>query len=142
MTIDAPLPAGTSAAAFKEVLSGIAYDDIPPLRARLLDFLAREGVSKTYSGMLALSVTEVLTNLAKHPPSKAKHIEIRLRLQGKTTLVDIADDSTAFADFDAKCKTALSRLDAATSLAESGYGLGFILKQHHQASYTPPRQKP
>ncbi|MDF3024440.1 MAG: hypothetical protein K0R10_1801, partial [Alphaproteobacteria bacterium] len=49
---------------------------------------------------------------------------------------------TAFADFDAKCKTALSRLDAATSLAESGYGLGFILKQHHQASYTPRDKSP
>ena len=142
MTIDAPLPAGITAAAFKEALAGVAYDDIPPLRARLLDFLGGEGVDNTYAGMIALSVTEVLTNLAKHPPRKASHIEIRLRLQGKTTLVDIADDSTPFADFDAKCKTALSRLDAASSLAESGYGLGFILKQHPQASYTPCDKSP
>lgn len=142
MTIDAPLPAGVAAAAFKEVLPGVAYDDIPPLRAKLLDFLRHEGVETAYAGMVALSVTEVLTNLSRHPPEKPKHIEIRLRLQGKTTLIDIADDSTAFADFDAKCKTALSRLDAASSLAEGGYGLGFILKQHNQASYTPKDKSP
>ena len=54
MTIDTPLPAGNPVTAFKEALAGVAYDDIPPLRARLLDFLAREGIEKTYAGMVAL----------------------------------------------------------------------------------------
>ncbi len=136
-----PAPAPASSA-FKELLTGVTYDDIPPLRARLADYLRGQGVEDAYAGMLMLSVTEVLTNLVKHPPAPAKHIEIRLRLQGKNALIDIADDSTAFADFDAKCKTAFARLDAAASLAEGGYGLGLIMKQHSQATYTPMEKSP
>ncbi len=51
--------------------------------------------------------------------------------------LDIADDSTPFATFDAICKTALARMRAAESMAENGYGIGCVLVQHTRVTYTP-----
>lgn len=54
--------------------------------------------------------------------------------------LDIADDSTPFATFDAICKTAIARMRAAESMAENGYGIGCVLVQHTQVTYTPADQ--
>lgn len=129
--------AGPEPAVFRLALAGVAYDDVPPVRAQLLEFLAGCGADRAYAGRLALTVTEILTNLVKHPPGKARRVEITLRLSSAHAAIDVADDSTPFADFDAKCKEALSRLNAAQSLAESGYGLGVIIRQHGHPAYTP-----
>lgn len=135
-------PAWENAPALKIDMAGIAYDGIPPVRRQVIDFIMRHGLGAEYAGMVALTVTEILTNLAKHPQEKATQAGLRLTLSRRTALVDIFDNSTPFAEFDAKCKTALSRLNAAGLLAESGYGLGLILKQHSQVSYTPAHLSP
>lgn len=131
-----------NAPAFKRVLDGVTYDDVHHLRAELLDFCEKSGEDPAYAKGLALAVTEILTNLAKHPPRKARRVEIRLRLARKHAFIDVADDSAPFANFDAKCESALSRLNAAQSLEESGYGLGVILKQHARCDYTPMDKSP
>lgn len=123
-------------------LPGVAYDDIPAIRADALRFLESNHISPSYARMLALTITEILTNLARHPPEKATRAGLRLRLSGKTCFIDVSDNSTPFAAFEEKCRTALARLDAGRRLAESGYGLGMILKQHTQVNYTPAPASP
>ncbi len=54
----------------------------------------------------------------------------------------MADDSTPFAEFDAKCESALGRLHATEIMEEHGYGLGVILKQHPHVTYTPADKSP
>lgn len=140
--IDTQAPRANADATFRQALNGVAYGDVRPLREKLIEFLEQHKASKEYAGRIALSVSEILTNLAKHPPLKATKIEIRVRLTPKNAYIDISDNSTPFAEFDAKCKSALSKLNAGSSGAENGYGLGIILKQHAQVGYTPMNQSP
>ena len=132
----------SEAPSFKRRLDGIAYDGVPKIRAEIVDFCDKCGEDAAYAGRLALTVSEILTNLAKHPPQRASQVEIRLRLTSGNAFIDIADDSTPFAQLDAKCESALSRLNAVQSLQETGYGLGIILKQHAHCAYTPMDKSP
>lgn len=129
--------ADNAATVFKRSLPGVTYDSIPPLRAELIEFVKQQSADSEQPGMLALTVCEILTNIAKHPPVKARRVEVKLRLTPSQVYIDVADDSTPFAEFDAKCESALSRLNAPLTMAEDGYGLGVILKQHPQVTYTP-----
>ena len=140
--IDTSAATESTEAVFKLGLTGVAYADVPSARSQLLDFLEKHNAAKEYAGRLTLTVTEIHTNLAKHPPQKATRIDIRLRLTPRNAYIDVSDNSTPFAEFDAKCKSALARLNAGASLEEGGYGLGVILKQHAQASYTPMTHSP
>lgn len=135
-------PPEQAAAVFRQTLTALTYESIQPLRAKLFEFLDIQGMDAAYASMFALTVTEVLTNLVKHPPRKAGYVDVKLRLTPRHVYLDVSDDSAAFADFDAKCKTALSHLNAAGSLAESGYGLGCILRQHTQVTYTAGSRSP
>ena len=113
------------------------YDHIPAIRQEMTDFLRARGLSPAYTGKLALSLSEVLTNLVKHPEIKPTQVDVRLEISSDGITLDIADDASPFATFDAKCKDALSRLRCSESLAESGYGLGCILSQHARIFYYP-----
>jgi anti-sigma regulatory factor (Ser/Thr protein kinase) len=126
---------------FRRRLPGIGYAGIPLLRAELLEFLEAR-LSAPRASAIALTVTEVLTNLVKHPRSKARNVEIEVRLGPGQVLIDIADDSTPFANFKAKCKNALRQADAAVSLAEAGYGLRCILRQHAMVCYLARDESP
>lgn len=113
------------------------YDHIPVLRQEMTDFLRLRGLSPAYIGKLALSLSEVLTNLVKHPDVPPTQVYIRLEISADGIMLDIADDASPFATFDAKCKDALSNLRCTQTLAESGYGLGCILSQHARIFYYP-----
>lgn len=126
-----------TAESFRCRLACATYAGIPPLRADIEKFLAHRGVTPSYTGMALLSVTEILTNLAKHPVRKADFIEVSITLGDGAVVIDVADNASPFADFDAKCNAALARADAAAGLAESGYGIGCILQQHAEVCYTP-----
>lgn len=115
----------------------LTYDHIPAMRQEMTDFLRLHGLSPAYAGRLALSLSEVLTNLVKHPSRKPTRIDIRLEIASDGTVLDIADDGSSFATFDAKCKDALAHLRCTETLAESGYGLGCILSQHTRVFYYP-----
>lgn len=127
----------TAAETFHCHLASVTYAGIPPLRNDIEKFLAHRSVAPSYAGMVLLSVTEILTNLVKHPSKKADFIEISITLGDGTIVIDVADNASPFADFDAKCNTAFSRADAAMGLAESGYGIGCMLQQHAEVCYTP-----
>lgn len=122
---------------FTHRVKGLTYDAIPQARCLMLDFLERQGTPKARAGMLLLSLSEVLTNLLRHPEQKPDIVHVILRITPQMTLLDIADDSSTFELFDAKCDAALSRMIATESFAESGYGLGCILRQHTHIFYTP-----
>lgn len=125
---------------FRCHMTFVTYAGIAPVRHDIEKFLAHRGVSPAYTGMVLLTVSEILTNLVKHPPRKAERVEISLSLKGSSISLDVADDSTPFALFDAKCNAAFSRIDASLGLAESGYGLGCIMQQHARITYTPAPQ--
>lgn len=114
-----------------------AYDHIPAIRQEMADFLRTHRLSPAYAGKLSLTLSEVLTNLVKHPAIKPTHVDIRLEISSDGITLDIADDASPFATFDAKCKDALSNLRCTETLSESGYGLGCILSQHARIFYYP-----
>ncbi|MBI1216510.1 MAG: SpoIIE family protein phosphatase [Alphaproteobacteria bacterium] len=124
-------------AVFLRELAGSAYDDIPALRRALSDFLRGQGLPAAYDSRLMLTMTEVLTNLARHPEDKPRHVRISLRIGARDVALDIADDSTPFSDFEEKRKAALQPHHAGETMRESGYGLPCILKQHSGISYVP-----
>ncbi len=127
---------------FRLPLPDVTYDGIRPLRLQLSAFLNAHGIAPACAAMLALTASEILTNLAKHPPEKSRQTEVKLRLHPKFAALDISDDSTAFAEFDARCHEARRKPAAAECLEESGYGLACILRQHAQVSYTPKTASP
>ncbi len=136
------LPPSDDLPVFRFPLPQVTYDSIRPLRQQLLAFLSAAGIEDGCASMLALTTSEILTNLAKHPPEKPRQTEVKLRLHPKFAALDIADDSTAFADFAARCDEARQKPAAAECLQETGYGLACILRQHAQVSYTPKTQSP
>lgn len=115
----------------------LTYDHIPAIRQEMADFLQTHGYTPAYTGKLALSLTEILTNLVKHPAQKPLQVDMTLEISPDGIVLDVADDASPFATFDAKCKEALSRLRCTETLAESGYGLGCILSQHARVFYYP-----
>lgn len=110
---------------------------MPALRAEMKRFLDLAGLPAAYSDKLCLSLSEIISNLVRHPPQKATRIDVVVETGTGGVRLDIADDSTPFATFDAVCKTALARMRAAESLAENGYGIGCVLVQHTRVTYTP-----
>lgn len=116
-------------------LHTIVYQDIPPLRLKLVDFLQSHGIAGAYADVLCLTMTELLTNLVKHPEKKASDIRLSARIRQGAIELEIADDGSPFATFDAKCKEALSRGTPVQTMEETGYGLGCILRSHTQVFY-------
>lgn len=131
------IPVDINDAGWQYTQPGITYDHIPHIRQEMTDFLHIHGLSPAYTGKLALSLSEILTNLIKHPSQKPGHVEISLEISSDGVVLDIADDASPFATFDAKCKDALSKLRCTETMAESGYGLGCILSQHTRVFYYP-----
>lgn len=113
------------------------YACLPTLRDDLRRFLALCALPEKTSDAFCLSLNEILSNLVKHPARLARLVRISLHIGRDIRRMDIADDSTPFASFDAICNTARSRLHATERLAESGYGLGCVLSQHTRVTYTP-----
>lgn len=124
-------------ATFTHQLQQVAYTHIPAVRTALLQFFKSHGLEKEETGKYLLTASEILTNLVKHPPKKAGFTTLSVMLQADSLILDIADDSTAFADFSEKCAAAKTRLPSCETMMETGYGLGCILKQHTHVSYTP-----
>lgn len=115
----------------------IAAADIPALREALAGFLRQRGVENAAAGQAQLVLTEILSNLIKHPPMAARRLDLRARVTRDHVLLDIADDSTPFANFDAKCEEAESGPHAIVSGREGGYGLFCILKITTRLRYMP-----
>lgn len=118
------------------------YAHLPDLRAEMARFMADTGIPAETAERYSLSLCEIISNLVKHPPRKAREVEILLSADAGRLRLDVADDSTPFASFDAFCKTAPARLQAMQSMAESGYGLGCILAQHTRVFYISAAQSP
>lgn len=117
-----------------------SYASIPAVREDVRKFLLHRGVSDERAGMLLFDISEILTNLIKHPQHKADMVQINLTLQAHNIEVDVADNSTPFATFDAKCKEALAALasmegEPLLCLRESGFGLACILRRHEKVYY-------
>lgn len=119
------------------LIQGLTYNHIPDTRTEMADFLLGHGLPQTYVDRLALSLSEILTNLIKHPLRKPHNIDVHITLTALGLVMDVADDASPFAAFDAKCKDAMSNLRSAETLSESGYGLGCILSQHSRVFYHP-----
>ncbi len=134
--------ADSSTPTFKHVLSTLAYNDMHALRKKVSEFLQLEHISKKHIDNLLLSMTEILTNLVKHPIHKADHIEIRVNISKTRIELEVLDNSTPFAAFNTKCETALSMLNAVVTKAEGGYGLGCILTLCKNPTYLPIDSSP
>lgn len=105
-----------------------SFASLAPLRKNIKTRLQAWTVDNACNDLLQLSVCEVITNLIKHPDVKADVVHITLGMGTAHITIDIADNGTPFALFDAECNTARSCAPASDSLAEGGYGLSFILQ--------------
>ncbi len=105
------------------------------VRKDILDFADRNTLPATMANALVLTATEIISNIIQHPARPASFIAITISENAGVVTLDIADDSTPFADFNAKCKESLGRV-ADCSLHESGNGLGLIQRTMASASYT------
>lgn len=122
---------------FSYFFDAMTYARITSARRELIQFLEDIHVSKRYVGMFALSMSEILTNLVKHPDVKPQNVYLSLELKEGALYMDIADDGSVFADFDAKCKIAIHTQVKEECMQEGGYGLGCILRQHADVRYIP-----
>lgn len=120
---------------FRQEMSDLSYAGIPSLRAQLSGFLEERHITADVSGRLLLSLSEILTNILRHSAQKPSVIRVTLELSLEETRLDVADDASPFATFDAKCNEAQKPMQAAENLCEGGYGLGCILQQHDRVSY-------
>ena len=132
----------SSAPTFKLIRSTLVYDDMHVIRKEVSDFLQLKHISKEHIGNLLFCLTEILTNLVKHPVRKADHIEIKINISKTQANLEVLDNSTPFANFNAKCEIALSMLHAAITKAECGYGLGCILTLCKKPVYLPMNSRP
>ncbi len=122
---------------FSYFFDALTYARITSARRELLQFLEDIHISRKYASMFALSMTEILTNLVKHPSIKPRNVYLSMELQNDALCLDIADDASVFADFDAKCKTAIQAQVSGECPREGGYGLVCILRQHADVRYIP-----
>jgi len=120
---------------FRHVRNSLTYDDMRLIREELSEFFQLRGIARAHNGNLLLVVTEILSNLVKHPSRKADYIEIRVSPSERKLTMEVLDNSSPFANFDAKCKSALSRLQSIVTGEESGYGLGCILSINKSPQY-------
>ena len=111
------------------------HDCLGPLRRDILDYAEKNGIRAPVADALILTATEIISNIIQHPPQPATFITLTLSEQADMLTLDICDDSTPFANFNAKCKESLGRL-AGQALGESGNGLGLIQKTMGSAAYT------
>src|SRR5690606_41099303 len=81
---------------WSRLIQGLTYDHIPDTRAEMADFLLGQGLPQTYVDRLALSLSEILTNLIKHPLRKARNIDIHITLTAQGLVMDVADDASPF----------------------------------------------
>jgi DNA-binding response OmpR family regulator/anti-sigma regulatory factor (Ser/Thr protein kinase) len=144
-TLATPTPEKTAHPAipgFRHVRSSLSYADMNDLRYELSEFFQLRGVPHEHIGNLQLCLTEILSNIVKHPPKKADYIEIRADMTDAKTELEVIDNSTPFANFDAKCEKALSVMSVAARGEESGYGLGCILTLCKKPQYIPMNASP
>ncbi len=107
------------------------------IRHELMQFLHGNKISHQHIGNMQLAITEILTNLIKHPTEKTKRLEIRALLSQTQLELHVMDNSTPFFNFDTNCKSALARAQTVSTGEESGYGLGCILSIATEIKYTP-----
>jgi CheY-like chemotaxis protein/anti-sigma regulatory factor (Ser/Thr protein kinase) len=114
-----------------------SYETIAHVRRRLVSLCQREHLSSQDTDAVALTFSEIVTNLIKHPRQKARNIFVTLSATDKMIELDVADDSTPFDTFTERCAVARARPSAAESLREGGYGLHCILSLQTETSYVP-----
>ncbi len=127
---------------FSHVSHGIAFEDMTLVRNELAEFLRLRGVGGEYIGNAQLIITEILSNIVKHPEKKASRVEIGAHVTDTEISLSVSDDSTPFANFDAKCEKALDVLHTGITGAETGYGLGCILALSPTACYVTKDNDP
>lgn len=121
---------------FRHVRNSLTCDDMQTIRTEVAELLQSHAIAATHIGNLLLALTEILSNLVKHPERKADYIEIRVSQSDAQINLEVLDNSTHFANFNAKCESSLSDTSGVLLGNECGYGLSCILKLYKNAQYT------
>lgn len=103
-------------------------------RQNILDYTKKKNIPANVRDAIILTATEIISNILQHPRDRASYISITLSWYADHLTLKISDDSTPFANFDAKCKESLNRVNE-TGLHENGQGLGLVLKSSASADY-------
>ena len=132
-----PLSADADGVGYRHIRKTLTQADISAISKELAAFLQQQGISDTYIGNTKLIVTEILSNLIKHPLKPADHIEIRADVTDGQIYLEVIDNSTPFANCAAKCKNALSALPRAVTGTKCCYGLSYVVTLCKDTLYIP-----
>lgn len=114
-----------------------AFATLSALRRNIRERLVPWRLTPACMSDLQFTVSEVITNLVKHPPRKATTVRVTLSAEGNQIAIDISDDSTPFATFIAECNTSRRRLTQRDELHVGGYGIGCLIELLTDMHYTP-----
>ncbi len=121
---------------FEHSQESLSFSDTQKIRSKVIEFLDQYSIPKEIIDNINLSITEILSNLVKHPTKSLSFLKISIRnIQNKIEL-DITDNSTPFEDFDIEITKALKALKITVDETKGGYGLGLIARINQDIKYT------
>jgi hypothetical protein len=112
----------------------IGFVQIPYLRDRLNETLAKFHVSPRIRKKLCLSLTEIISNLIEHPVKKASFIDLKVSKNQEYIYFCLRNNSSPFLHFQKKAEES-RHLMASNFSALSGGGLGVVVEQHKNILY-------
>jgi len=120
---------------FKFLENNFNFEYIHKIRAEVIEFLDFNNTSKLEIDNISLALTEIISNLIEHPFKKMSYLEIDFSLYEDSIKMDIKDNSSSFAKFNAKCKRAINLVNTNVNKTGGGYGLGIVLNISNDPTY-------
>ena len=117
------------------------YSDILKIREEICLAARREGLPSKIIDAFSLAATEIISNILNHPEKAAGYVAVKMTHNRNEAVLDIADDSAPFHDFQLKRGASLKKLaEGPLSGSEGGRGLGIIARTMTTVNYTPAEQ--
>lgn len=102
--------------------AGLSFGDLQGIRAEAAVFLEAMHTPRAQTGSALLILTEILSNLIKHPKRKPTYVEIIVLPDPLS--IEVRDNATPFGDFRVALGAARRNVAGGT---EGGYGIACIL---------------
>ncbi len=115
--------------------NSLEFQDAQEIRCKVVDFLAGRKISRVIIDNINLSITEILSNLVKHPKEYLSILKITIKNSDDRIELDVMDNSTPFDNFDIEIANTTSLLNNIELGAENGFGLGLISKSNQEITY-------
>ncbi len=120
---------------FEHSQGNLNFQDTPKIRDKVTAFLNTYSIPQKTIDNVNLSITEVLSNLVKHPKKPLSFLKVSISNSKDLIKISITDNSTSFKDFNNVVTKAQNSLNKAINMQESGFGLGLISHVNQSLEY-------